>query len=64
LPNTKCFYCCFFETCNGVGGGSRICEHYYPIGEPAEQEWIDSEIERGRAEFRAEYFEYMESFYD
>lgn len=60
MHRASCRYCCFYERC-GDGG---VCEHYYPVGERADEIRELRAIEDGRARFRKEYLEYLEAFYE
>lgn len=49
----KCFY---YDKCNA----NEVCEDYTPLGEYAEDEYIDKLIENRRIEFHKEWFSYIE----
>ena len=60
MHRASCCYCCFYRTCTGGG----VCEHYYPVGERAENDREQRAIEDGRVRFREDYLEYIREFYE
>lgn len=56
--NPKCENCYFKYNCHH----DEECDCYTPVGDEAENTYIDELVEAARAEYRSSWFEYIKDF--
>ena len=55
---------CYYNHCCKCGEDEcEQCDNYHPVGREAEDNYVDSIIERERIAFRAEWFLYNDYFF-
>lgn len=60
MDRKQCAKCLFNDKC----GDSKICDNYYPVDGDMTDDAVDKMIYKRRGEFRREWAEYIERFYE
>lgn len=60
MSRKQCTKCLFRDKCDG----SELCDDYYPVDGDMTDDAVDELIQNRHEEFRQEWNEYIEKFYE
>ena len=60
MKEVTCSLCCYKDYCIG----DYVCPEFAPSSEYVDDTYIHNLIENGRSEFRTDFFNYLDRFYD